>query len=155
MNKSIRNILLAGLLPAGLLLLAAPAVGDGTPAGQPALYQRLGGYDAIRAVVEDVVAQIAADDKLGRFWAHRGDDGIAREKQLIVDFIVAKAGGPLYYRGRDMKLSHEGMRIDEQDWKILIAALEHTLQSFKVPDAERREVLAFFDGTKQDIVEKP
>ena len=30
-------------------------------------------------------------DKLGRFWLHRGTDGVAREEQLIVDFVINKS----------------------------------------------------------------
>lgn len=138
-----------------LIFVLAIFVGNAFAADEKAsLYKRLGGYDAISAVVDDVVAQLVADEKLGRFWAHRGNDGLTREKQLIVDFIVSKAGGPLYYTGRDMKLSHEGMRIDEKDWKILIKALKTTLAKFEVPAQESREVLEFFDSTKKDIVEK-
>lgn len=147
--KMIQRLIFAASFP--LLLLS---ISQHSFANEPSLYQRLGGYDAISAVVDDVVEQIAADEKLGRFWAHRGNDGITREKQLIVDFIVNKAGGPLYYTGREMKLSHEGMRIDEKDWEILIKALENTLSKFQVPPRETREVLEFFDSTKKDIVEK-
>ena len=154
MKISIRNLFLACALPMMLAVVAPSVLAGGKESSQASLYERLGGYNAISAVVEDVVVQIAADEKLGRFWAHRGNDGITREKQLIVDFIVAKSGGPLYYTGREMKLSHEGMRIDEKDWKILIIALKNTLQKFNVPSKETNEVLDFFDSTKNDIVEK-
>ncbi|MEW8469238.1 MAG: group 1 truncated hemoglobin [Candidatus Thiodiazotropha sp.] len=143
-----------GLFPLLLVFASTSIATAGDERSQASLYERLGGYNAITAVVDEVVVQIAADEKLGRFWAHRGKDGIAREKQLIVDFIVAKAGGSLYYRGREMKLSHEGMQIDEQDWEILIDALKNTLHKFNVPARESREVLEFFDTTKKDIVEK-
>ena len=46
------------------------------------LYERLGGYDAIAAVANDLLPRLQADPQLGRFWAHRGDDGVQREKQL-------------------------------------------------------------------------
>jgi hemoglobin len=77
------------------------------------LYERLGGYDAITAVANDLLPRLRADPQLGHFWAHRGEDGIKREKQLLIDFLCASAGGPIYYRGRDMVLTHRGMRIDE------------------------------------------
>src|SRR5438093_7731650 len=63
------------------------------------LYERLGGYDAIAAVANDLLPRLQADPQLGRFWAHRGDDGVQREKQLLIDFLCASAGGPVYYRG--------------------------------------------------------
>ena len=74
------------------------------------LYERLGGYDAIAAVANDLVARLNKDPQLGRFWAHRGEDGIKREKQLLIDFLCERAGGPIYYRGREMLLAHRGMK---------------------------------------------
>jgi len=32
---------------------------------------------------------------LGRFWQNRGDDGIARENQLLIDFLCSNAGGSM------------------------------------------------------------
>ena len=120
---------------------------------QNSLYVRLGGYDAIAAVVDDLVQRLAADPKLGRFWANRGADGIRREKQLVVNFIVDRAGGPLFYSGRDMVTSHKGMRISEDDWAIFTSHLHATLDKFKVPDQERSEVSAFMESLKGTMVE--
>jgi hemoglobin len=117
------------------------------------LYARLGGYDAIAAVTEDLLGRLVKDPQLARFWKNRGEDGLRREKQLLIDFLCASAGGPLLYVGRDMKISHKGMGISESDWRSFIGHLEATLDSFKVPAGERAEVLAFVDSTQRDIVE--
>ena len=117
------------------------------------LYARLGGYDAIVAVVDSLLPRLTSDPELGRFWKHRGEDGVHREKQLLVDFLCASAGGPLYYVGRDMKTSHRGMGINEGDWQTFIGHLEATLDNFHVRSKERAEVLAFVESTKRDIVE--
>ncbi|MGY8769867.1 MAG: group I truncated hemoglobin [Pirellulales bacterium] len=79
------------------------------------LYQRLGGYDAISAVADNLLPRLMNDSQLGRFWENRGADGIQREKQLLVDFLSHSAGGPMYYTGRNMKLTHTGMNISEAD----------------------------------------
>lgn len=117
------------------------------------LYERLGGYDAISAVADDLLPRLQKDPRLGRFWQHRGEDGVRREKQLLVDFLCSSAGGPLYYTGRDMKTSHRGMRIVEGDWASFLGHLNATLDAFRVPRAERDEVVAFVESTKVDIVE--
>ena len=93
------------------------------------------------------------DAQLGRFWQNRAADSIRREKQLLVDFLCSSSGGPLYYVGRDMKTSHRGMGISENDWQRFIGHLETTFDTFEVPAAERAEVLAFIDSTKADMVE--
>ena len=117
------------------------------------LYERLGGYDAIAAVASDLLPRLQADPQLARFWQHRGEDGVKREKQLLVDFLCCSAGGPLYYTGRDMKTSHKGMKVSEGDWSAFLGHLDGTLQAFHVPQAERDEVFAFVESTKRDIVE--
>ncbi|BBL70980.1 group I truncated hemoglobin [Methylogaea oryzae] len=117
------------------------------------LYHRLGGYDAISAVAENLLPRLQGDARLGRFWAHRGEDGINREKQLLVDFLCASSGGPMYYTGRDMKTTHKGMKIDEADWSAFFAHLNATLDAFQLPRTERDEVIAFVLSLKADIVE--
>ena len=117
------------------------------------LYGRLGGYDAIAAVSDDLLVRLRADAQLARFWQNRAADSIRREKQLLIDFLCASAGGPLYYVGRDMKTSHRGMRINESDWRRFISHLEATLDKFAVPAAERAAVMGFVDSTKAEIVE--
>jgi hemoglobin len=117
------------------------------------LYERLGGYDAIAAVANELLPRLQADPQLGRFWTHRGDDGVQREKQLLIDFLCASAGGPVYYRGRDMTLCHRGMRITESDWDVFLGHAAATLAKLQVPDAEQRDVVAFVQGLKAEIVE--
>ena len=119
----------------------------------PSLYDRLGGYDAISAVAGDFLPRVIGDSQLGRFWAHRGEDGLRREKQLLIDFLCQSSGGPKYYTGRDMRTVHKGMRISESDWAIFMQHLGDTLTAFKLADAERDDVVRFVESTKSEIVE--
>lgn len=120
---------------------------------EKSLYERLGGYDAVSAVANDLLPRRQGDSRLERFWSHRGDDGVDREKQLLIDFLCSNAGGPVYYTGRDMKSSHKGMRIDEADWDAFLGHLNATLGAFQVPQAEHDDVVGFISSTKDDIVE--
>ena len=120
---------------------------------QPSLYSRPGGYDAIAAVAEDLLPRLTSDSQLGRFWAHRGEDGLRREKQLLIDFLCDSAGGPLYYTGRDMATSHQGMRISSGDWEAFLGHLRATLAKFEVPARETSDVIALIESTRGEIVE--
>lgn len=117
------------------------------------LYKRLGGYDAIAAVADHLLPRLTADPQLGRFWKHRGEDGVRREKQLLVDFLCASAGGPLYYVGREMKTSHRGMGITEHDWRVFLGHVTATLDHFKVGAREKSEVMGFVESLKKDILD--
>ncbi len=117
------------------------------------LYDRLGGYDAITAVVNELLPRLIADSQLGRFWENRGEDGINREKQLLIDYLCSSAGGPMLYTGRDNKTSHKGMGVTASDWDIFIGHLNATLDIFQLPAQELSDLLAFIDSTRADIVE--
>ena len=126
------------------------------PPQRASLYERLGGYDAIAAIAataRNLLPRLQADPQLGRFWAHRGTDGILREQQLLIDFLCQSAGGPLYYRGRDMVTTHRGMRITAADWNIFLGHLGDTLNDLQVRAAEQQDVLQFIESTRGDIVE--
>src|SRR3972149_1948426 len=120
---------------------------------QKSLYERLGGDDGITAFANDLLPRLQTDPQLGRFWQNRGDDGIAREKQLLIDYLCSSAGGPVYYNGRDMKLSYKGMKISESDWSVFLGHAGATMKALQVPQQECDEVAAFVLSLKKDIVE--
>jgi len=138
-----------------LTVLCLSLFAGAAAAQEKSLYERLGGYDAIAAVTDALMVRIKNDDKLRRFYDHRGADGIAREQQLLVDYLSASAGGPMFYTGRDMTTVHIGMRLDEEDWSRAIVHLTATLEAFAVPAQEKREVIEFTNRLKPEIVEVP
>ncbi|MBI3403920.1 MAG: group 1 truncated hemoglobin [Acidobacteria bacterium] len=119
---------------------------------KPTLYKRLGGYDALAAVTDDFIGRLASDPTLGKFFAGHSKDSLARIRQLIVDQLCAATGGPCVYIGRTMKTAHEGMGISEANWDASVKHLIATLDKFKVPKAEKDEVLAAISSMKADIV---
>ena len=120
---------------------------------QKSLYDRLGGYDGINGFANDLLPRLQADSQLGRFWQHRGDDGVEREKQLLIDFLSANSGGPVYYTGRNMKTSHVGMGINESDWSVFLGHAAATMEALQIPKEECDDVVAFVLSLKDDIVE--
>jgi hemoglobin len=117
------------------------------------LYQRLGGYDAIAAATDDLLARLQSDPQLRDYWKGASTNNQRKARQLIVDFMAEAAGGPAYYTGRDMKTSHVGMLIDASDWEAFMRHAAATLDHLSVADREKAEVLAFFTCLKDDVVE--
>ncbi|HVF92435.1 MAG TPA: group 1 truncated hemoglobin [Blastocatellia bacterium] len=150
-----KNILLNGLMA---LALTAALAGTGTSVSAQSdgnsLYKRLGGYDAIAAVTDDFIGRLAADKKLGRFFVGLSDNSKGRVAQLVKDQLCAATGGPCAYIGRDMKTSHKGMGITEEDWDTAVKHLVATLTKFKVGEKEQQDLAAALMTLKPDIVEK-
>lgn len=142
---------LAILLIAGAALIAT--VTSSYAEDKKTLYQRLGGYDALAAVTDDFIGRLATDATLGKFFGGHSKTSLMLIRQHIVDQLCAATGGPCYYMGRDMKTAHAGMGITEADWTASVNHLVATLDKFKVPKAEKDEVLALLTTLKADIVE--
>ena len=145
------------VLPKYLFALFALAVVACQPAPPPApppapeasLYQRLGGQPAITAVVDDFVANVAADNRINRFFAHTN---IPHLKMELVSQICQATGGPCVYAGRPMRAVHAGMHITDADFNALVGDLVKTLNKFNVPPKEQQELLGILGPLKSDIV---
>ena len=134
-----------------LLLLLSPA----TAHAETTLCTKLGGSDAISAVVKSFLSRMRQDDpdKLGRFWLYRGQDGVAREEQLIVDFVQAATGCDRLYVGRSMSDAHRGMKLSSRDWDRTVDFLRATLDAYKVPAELQQDVVTLVGTTRAQIVE--
>jgi hemoglobin len=117
------------------------------------LYQRMGGYDAIAAVIDDLFAILHDDPAFARFFGGRSEDSAIRSRQLLVDQMCALSGGPCHYIGRDMQTSHSGLGITDAEWEANMEAADAALAKNGVGDAERAEFLALFERYRDDIVE--
>ena len=162
---SVKRIALAFCLLSSLAVVAAAqappssmnaAMANTTAGGQDkkSLYDRLGGYNAVALVVDDFIGRLVADKRFSKFFVGHSTDSLKKIRQHIVDQFCAAAGGPCLYTGRDMKTTHAGLGITEDDWNAAAAHLVESLDKFKVPKAEKDDLLAFVVTLKKDIVEK-
>ena len=148
LKTSISCLALTLLLTTGVM---AQGMGQ---ASAKSLYERIGGYNALAAVVDDFIGRLVADKRFEKFFAGHSDDSKKRIRQHILDQFCAATGGPCIYLGRDMKTTHAGLGITESDWDAAAKHLVASLDKFKVPEKEKGEVLAFVTSLKKDIVEK-
>ncbi|GAB1722528.1 MAG: group 1 truncated hemoglobin [Nitrospira sp. CR1.1] len=116
------------------------------------LYERLGGKPAITAVVDQFVANVAAD---GRINSRFATTDIPKLKGHLIDQVCQATGGPCKYQGREMKPTHVGMQISSADFGALVQDLVAALDKFNVPAGEKGELLALLGPMKKDIVEVP
>lgn len=117
------------------------------------LYERIGGYDVIAAIIEELFALMRADSRFARFGAGRSVDSRLRAQQLTVDLICSASGGPCYYIGRDMRTSHAGLQITQSEWQATIELTRRALSNHSVGLREHSEFLDLFEQYKGDIVE--
>ncbi|MBA3820221.1 MAG: group 1 truncated hemoglobin [Deltaproteobacteria bacterium] len=126
---------------------AAPAA-----QGAPALYDRIGGRDALVAIVDDFVATVVADVRITAMFAAAN---LSAFKAKLVDQLCEESGGPCKYTGRSMRDAHLGMRVKEADFAAFLEDLGSSLAKFKVPQREQAELRALLGRMHDAIVAVP
>ena len=74
------------------------------------------------------------------------------DKGSGLEQICAGTGGPCTYTGRDMKTAHAGMGVRNRDFNALVQDLGKSLNKFKVPKAEQKEIASVLLPMRKDIV---
>lgn len=140
--------LLSRLIAAGLLVLS---ISGTAAAADKSLYERLGGKDALIAVVNELWAIVAADQRINARFAHTKPASFGGQ---LVDFLCQASGGPCKYQGQDMKHAHTGMKLSEAEFIALAEDTVAVLDKFKVPAGEKSEVMGLLGSLKGDVINR-
>lgn len=162
---------------AGLTLSAAP-VGVTLSSGKSALaqgpqtapdkslYERLGGVFAIAAVVNHFSDAVVKNPIVGqrsknlqlREWHTKNLARLPGLKFMRTLWVSSAAGGPFQYTATKpgttslgLEEAHRNLRISPAEFDEVAAELGRTLDRFKVPTREKREVLAAFSAHKNEV----
>ena len=117
------------------------------------LYERLGGYDAVSAVVDDFAAKLFSDPVVGKRCFGMSDDSREGFRQKNKNLVCKVTGGPCKIISRSAKVTHGGLGIKASEFNIVVQHLVDTLNKFQVPAKEQKELLAIIGTLRPDIVE--
>ncbi len=151
------NILRIALLSAALTLgiSSAPIAAAQQSGAQKSLHDRLGGLKGITAVVDDFINRLVANKELNRnpaIDAGRKSSPAPYLKFQVSQMVCAATGGPCKYTGKAMAESHVHLNISEKEWGVMAGEFKKSLDKFKVPAAEQKELFEIVGTTKADIV---
>ena len=121
------------------LVLALPRT---ALAQEKSLYERLGGYDAISAVVDDFAAKLFTDPVVGARFFGMSDDSREGFRQKNKNLVCRVTGGPCKVISRSAVVTHGGLGIKATEFDIVVNHLVDTLNKFEVPEREQQELLA-------------
>ena len=130
--------------------LALPGCTAPVAAPAPSLYERVGGREAIAAVIDDAIVNLAADERINRRF---GNASIPRLRRNLVDLLCVRTGGPCAYGGESMADAHDGMQIRAGEFDALLEDIARSLEKYRVPAREQGEVLAILRQMKSAVIE--
>lgn len=124
---------------------------------QKPLYERLGGLKGIAVVIDDFINRLVANKTLNKNPAinsGRKSSPAPYLKFQVSQLVCEVTGGPCKYTGKGMKESHTHLNITEKEWGVMAKEFQKTLNKFKVPRAEQKELFEIVGKLKGDIVTK-
>lgn len=148
---SLRTI---SLVAASVVFAALPARAA-TAADTKSLYERLGGYDGVSAVVDQFADTLFADKRISQFFVGMSDDTRAQFKQKNKNLLCNATGGPCKVISRTARETHHGLGITGADFEVVAGDLRDALNKFKVGPKEQEEVFAIILGLRSQIVDRP
>jgi hemoglobin len=140
---------------AGTLLGATALISNVNAADEKSLYDRLGGYNAISAVVENFADSLFVDSRINQFFVGMSDDTRKSFKQKNKNLLCNATGGPCQVISRPADQAHHGLGITGGDFEVVAGHLTETLNHFKVPAREQGEVFAIILSLQPKIVDRP
>jgi hemoglobin len=113
------------------------------------LYQRLGGEEGISAIVRDTLDLHLKNPLINARYQDKDAEKLHR---LSVEFFSMGSGGPAKYTGRDMRETHKGMNISEQEFIAVIDDILEALDKNNIAPETKTEVLGILYSMKGEIV---
>jgi hemoglobin len=114
-----------------------------------ALYDHLGGRDAITTVVGGLYSRLLDDEEIAPAFA--GID-LTRLRHHMTIFLSAALGSDAVYAGRDMTTAHAGLQITDDMFDRTVAHLVAVLESVPVAPELIAQVLATIAPLRSEIV---
>lgn len=129
------------------------------PPPGPSLYERLGKQEALDGIVDDLMGNVLADNRISRlFDKAKKDKDHAKQlhARFVAELCLLAGGTGCNYDGKSMKDAHKGMGITEAQWNAFVEDLTIALKTHGVDDALSKELLdTMVQQTKADIVAAP
>jgi hemoglobin len=149
----------AGIAALGLLPASAEAGGaPQTASTEPTLYDRLGGYFGIAAVVDRFSDQILKNPTLNKNPALKAWNKTQAETRLPglkfgrTLWIAAVAGGPFVYTGLPLSEAHAEFNLTAEQFAEVGAEIVRALDYYGVPEREQQELVAAYRASMSDVV---
>ena len=132
------------------MLACSSETPDSSPSVGQSLYERIGGKQKVKAIVEDIWNNHSANPIVkDRFAAC---DPVYVKKKVFEIFAAATGATDVQYNGKDMKAAHKGMNINEMEFNAVVDDVLAACEKHEVGQQERNEVLAILWSVRKDIV---
>lgn len=116
------------------------------------LYDRLGGHDGIRAVVDEFYDRLLDDDELGPFFA---EADMEKLRATQTGFLCEAAGGPETYEAEPVRDAHLHIPFTSNHIQRALELLDQSLSTFDIAEEDADVVMQAIAEYEQDLLARP
>jgi len=102
------------------------------------LYDRIGGFEAVRDLVDAFYARVREDESLAPFFKHTSMEKLLK---MQTEFFAAALGGPIDYSGMELSHVHHGRGIERAHFQRFVEILLETLEVKGVSDRDASSII--------------
>lgn len=113
------------------------------------LFDELGGYDSISAVVNEFYNYILKDDRINHYFQ---ETNMKVQRLQQSNFLCMAFGGPKKYTGKDMRTAHAHLKLTEDDFNAVAENLLKALKKFKVPEETIGKIMKIVASTHDEVL---
>jgi hemoglobin len=138
-----------GAMGIGLSWVMATLMACASAGPKQALYEQLGGPQAIETVTDRTLDRVSTDPRTKRSF-----DGIKMPylKKSVAAYVCKMADGPCVYEGVSMADSHAKANISGAEFDIMVSVMREELDRAGASEAAKNELLRRLAPTRRDIV---
>lgn len=144
------TVQILGALLSAVWLFSSPAMAE-----EKSLYERIGGYKAVAASVDDLVDRIYVNATLNKnpvLKAIHDQNERAAFKLILATWVMQETGGPKVYFGRPMDQAHKALNITNREFDVIMHECKETFYKLGVPEKETGELMAGLQSYREKIV---
>ncbi|MDX1473497.1 MAG: group 1 truncated hemoglobin [Reinekea sp.] len=109
------------------------------PTQQATLYDRLGGDEGVTAIVDNLLYELAGNEKLIGFFE---ETDINRFRTKLIEQLCEVSDGPCRYSGDSMAKAHSNMTLNRSHFDSLVNDLIAAMNATDTPVAAQNDLLA-------------
>lgn len=118
-------------------------------APKSSLYQQLGGPAGVAKLVDAIIIEVKADERIGELFAETETEYF---RERLIEQICMVADGPCEYTGLPMADAHSGMDISEREFNWFVEGVERAMSEAGLALPVQNRLLARLARMRAEVI---
>ena len=114
------------------------------------IFDIIGGENTVVEITNLMTQRVGAHSSLSQFFQHCNDEEL---KHILRSMLSYSLGGPRAFRGKDIRVCHEHLKISNKDFEDMKKILEKVLMELGIVESLIGQLMRVFEMRRTDVVD--